>query len=112
LEIKSNSCREDGHLYIRYLEHLQVFVSIEYSKRGDLNISIESPQGTDVALFHPRQNDFDKKDGFENFPLVSVHTWGENPYGIWKLRLRDDVIATLFIEILKSLFLFPSFKKT
>ena len=73
-----------------------MFVSIEYSKRGDLNISIESPQGTDVVLFHPRQNDFDKKDGFENFPLVSVHTWGENPYGIWKLRLRDDVTATLF----------------
>ena len=92
MEIKSNSCREISHQFIRYLEHLQVFISIEYSKRGDLNISIESPQGTDVVLFHPRQNDSDRKEGLENFPLVSVHTWGENPFGIWKLRIRDDVI--------------------
>jgi subtilisin-like proprotein convertase family protein len=95
LEIKSNSCRENYQHYIRYLEHIQVFISVEYSRRGDLNISIESPQGTDVTLFHSRPNDIDSKDGFENFPLVSVHTWGENPFGIWKLRISDNVTGIL-----------------
>lgn len=68
-----------------------MFITLEYSKRGDLNISIESPQGTEAVLLTKRQNDIDHKDGIQNWPFVSVHTWGENPSGMWKIKIQDNV---------------------
>jgi subtilisin-like proprotein convertase family protein len=41
-------------------------------------------------LLSERENDL-SSDGFNNWPFMSVHTWGENPSGIWKLRINDIV---------------------
>ena len=38
----------------------------------------------------PRSNDFDK-DGYLNWPFMSVQTWGETPVGEWTLKVFDDV---------------------
>ena len=40
-----------GHAnYIRSLEHVQVQLSLSYSRRGDLEISLTSPMGTRSTL--------------------------------------------------------------
>jgi subtilisin-like proprotein convertase family protein len=31
------------------------------------------------------------KDGFKNWAFMSVHQWGENPVGTWKIRIMDRV---------------------
>lgn len=79
---------KDNH--IRYLEHVQLFVTIEYSRRGDLHINMTSPMGTNTMLLSERKGDT-SKEGFINWPFMSVHTWGEDPAGEWKIRVYDQV---------------------
>ena len=43
-----------------------------------------------MSLMRPRSNDFDK-DGYLNWPFMSVQTWGETPVGEWTLKVFDDV---------------------
>ena len=31
------------------------------------------------------------KDGFSNWSFMSVHSWGENPSGKWKIKIMDRV---------------------
>jgi subtilisin-like proprotein convertase family protein len=66
-------------------------LTLDYSKRGDLNVNITSPNGTKTMLLSERAQDF-SNTGFVNWPLMSVHTWGENPSGIWELKIDDRVI--------------------
>ena len=30
-------------------------------------------------------------DGFNKWKFMSVHSWGENPRGTWKVKIRDLV---------------------
>ena len=50
--------------------------------------------GTTVTILRPRRKD-DSADGFDDFKLMSVATWGENPAGKWTLEIRDDVSTTM-----------------
>ena len=51
------------------------------------------PTGTETTLMQTRE--WDKSTaGFQQWPLMSVHTWGEDPKGVWRLRVRDDVSIT------------------
>ncbi|KAK7077636.1 Neuroendocrine convertase 1, partial [Halocaridina rubra] len=74
---------------IRSLEHVQVMASIKYSRRGALSISLTSPSGTTTRLLNERKGD-DSKKGFNNWPFMSVHTWGEDPRGKWLLHITDN----------------------
>ena len=43
----------------------------------------------------------DSPEGFIKWPFMSVHTWGENPRGVWTLTILDRVkhaldVLTLF----------------
>lgn len=73
---------------VNYLEHVEVISNIKYTRRGALQISLISPQGTKIQLLSPRPLDI-SNDGFFNWPLMSVGTWGENPNGIWKIVIED-----------------------
>lgn len=74
---------------INYLEHVQFIFNLNYSKRGAIMAELISPSGTKTILMHSR--DWDKStDGFKNWPLMSVHTWGENPNGTWIFRVYDN----------------------
>ncbi len=90
IDIKSTGCFGEDGKQINYLEHIQLYINIEYSKRGDLHINLTSPNGTNTMLLSEREQDW-STNGFVNWPLMSVHTWGENPSGIWKFRLNDKV---------------------
>lgn len=88
IDIKSTGCMGEEGKHINYIEHIQLYISVDYTKRGDLHINLTSPSDTSTMLLSERDQDW-SNDGFENWPLMSVHTWGENPSGIWKLRIND-----------------------
>ncbi|KFD65974.1 hypothetical protein M514_03148 [Trichuris suis] len=73
---------------IRYLEHVQVILSVKFSRRGDLRIFILSPMGTRSELLPVRPHD-DSKLGIEKWPFMSVQQWGENPEGTWVLTIEN-----------------------
>lgn len=83
--------------HIKYLEHVQLYVTIEYSRRGDLHLNLTSPNGTNTMLLSERAGD-NSAEGFINWPFMSVHTWGEDPTGVWTVRINDRVkIKEIFI---------------
>ncbi|GFS25221.1 prohormone convertase 1 [Elysia marginata] len=73
---------------INFLEHIEVILSLSYERRGVIYAEIESPSGTITSLMQERHYDASRK-GFKDFPLMSVHTWGEDPVGTWKFRVAD-----------------------
>uniref|UniRef100_A0A8C4SFJ1 P/Homo B domain-containing protein n=1 Tax=Erpetoichthys calabaricus TaxID=27687 RepID=A0A8C4SFJ1_ERPCA len=101
--------------FIRSLEHVQVQLSLSYSRRGDLAITLTSPGGTRSVLVTVRPLD-NSRDGYSDWPFMTIHSWDENPRGVWTLELqnkgdyrnrgyycgshmRDDFNQTLFINI-------------
>ncbi|KAK4300779.1 hypothetical protein Pmani_027042 [Petrolisthes manimaculis] len=69
------------------LEHVQVNLSISARNRGQVEVVLESPLGTVSTLLSRRPLDLSPY-GIHNHPLMTVHMWGEDPRGIWKLRLK------------------------
>ncbi|XP_059081763.1 neuroendocrine convertase 1-like [Tigriopus californicus] len=75
---------------VRFLEHVEVSLSIQYPVRGVLQIALISPSGSISQLLTLRPED--KSDaGFKKWKFMSVHFWGENPWGSWKLYIVDKV---------------------
>ena len=60
-------------------------LSHDYARRGDISITLRSPQGTVSVLLPTRQRDFVNTLGYEDWEFMSVHFWGENPQGNWEL---------------------------
>jgi len=85
---------------VQFLEHVHVMVDISSrSRRGEFTILLKSPSGTVAKLLAPRPLD-NSISGFANFrtwPLMSTHTWGENPQGTWRLVIRNDGDRTAFV---------------
>ncbi|CAH0588208.1 unnamed protein product [Chrysodeixis includens] len=73
---------------VNYIEHIEVLMNIRYDRRGALEIYLVSPQGSKVQLLSARPKDT-STTGFVNWPLMSVATWGENPKGVWTVRVSD-----------------------
>lgn len=74
---------------VNFLEHVQAKISLMASRRGDLQIHLTSPQGTKSTLLAKRPHDISKA-GFNQWPFMSVHTWGERPHGMWKLEIHNE----------------------
>ncbi|XP_047453838.1 furin-like protease kpc-1 [Mugil cephalus] len=87
VEIQADACK-GGDNQINVLEHVEVTVSINAVCRGDLSISLESPGGTVSVLLDTRPNDASTA-GLKNWTLMTVHSWGEQPRGLWTLRVTD-----------------------
>ncbi|XP_075267339.1 neuroendocrine convertase 1 [Opisthocomus hoazin] len=88
IEIPTKAC-EGQENSIASLEHVQLEATIEYSRRGDLHVTLVSPSGTSTVLLAERERD-KSPNGFKNWDFMSVHTWGENPTGTWVLRITDE----------------------
>ncbi|NWU73417.1 PCSK4 convertase, partial [Pterocles burchelli] len=73
---------------IRSLEHVQVQLSLSYSRRGDLAIALTSPMGTTSTLVTVRPYDTSPR-GYRGWTFMSTHFWDENPNGTWTLRLEN-----------------------
>ena len=57
-----------------------------HPRRGDIKIELVSPSGTTSVLLPYRNYDFINDVGYDNWPFMSVHFWGENPVGDWTLQ--------------------------
>ncbi|KAM7439362.1 Proprotein convertase subtilisin/kexin type 5 [Porites harrisoni] len=75
---------------INYLEHVEVYVNLTYTRRGDLLIKLTSPQGTVSSLTHYRTTDSHFKNTDFDFVFMTLHHWGENAVGKWKLTLENS----------------------
>lgn len=72
---------------VTMLEHVVANVSYGFHRRGDVQITLISPSKTSSEMLSYRPNDATNK-GIKYFPFLSVHNWGEDPVGRWKLRLE------------------------
>lgn len=59
----------------------------DHPRRGDIKVELTSPHGTKSVLLPYRNNDYVNKEGYGNWPFMSVHFWGENPIGTWILTI-------------------------
>lgn len=64
-------------------------ISLEYQPRGNMHISLISPHNTVSVLLQPRPRD-SNNPSFTEWPFMSVHFWGENPKGTWKLIIANN----------------------
>ncbi|CAF0717828.1 unnamed protein product [Brachionus calyciflorus] len=74
---------------LNYLEHVLAKVSLHSGTRGKLRINLISPMGTKSNLLDFRKRDL-SREGFKSWPFMSVHFWGENPKGVWKLEVINN----------------------
>ncbi|XP_065213181.1 neuroendocrine convertase 1-like [Planococcus citri] len=99
-----NGCR-DTPQEIKFLEFVEVTVSIQHPARGFLQIMLTSPGKTVTQLLPPRKQDRSDIE-IKNFSFLSVHNWGEQPEGEWLIELIDtsgrlegtlgDVVMTFY----------------
>ncbi|XP_026676347.1 furin-like protease 1 [Diaphorina citri] len=75
--------------HVNYLEHVQARVTLSAHRRGDLQIVLVSPAGTRATLLATRPHD-SSKAGFNAWPFMSVHSWGEQPFGSWYLEIHNE----------------------
>ena len=86
---KENSTIDvDSSEGLKYIEHIQVYVTLETVKRGDIEIWLISPKGTRSNLLSKRPKDY-SRDGFNNWPFLTVHMWEESPIGTWTLQVTN-----------------------
>ncbi|XP_017592026.1 neuroendocrine convertase 2 isoform X3 [Corvus hawaiiensis] len=86
LTLTTDAC-EGKENFVRYLEHVQAVITVNSTRRGDLNINMTSPMGTKSILLSWRPRDDDSKVGFDKWPFMTTHTWGEDPRGTWALEI-------------------------
>ena len=73
---------------IKFLEHVQIKVDLDFLYRGDLFLQLTAPSNTVSPL--TRKRVFDHHEKFKNLTdwvITTLFHWGESPYGTWKLRI-------------------------
>ncbi|XP_037072628.1 neuroendocrine convertase 2-like [Pollicipes pollicipes] len=73
---------------VNYLEHVQAVITINSTRRGDVELFLTSPMGTRSMILSRRPNDRDDRDGFTKWPFMTTHTWAEHPAGTWVLEAQ------------------------
>jgi hypothetical protein len=68
-------------------DNIYTWLASPHPKRGDIQISLTSPHGTTSILLPYRLYDFVNEEGYDNWPFMSVHHWGEDPVGTWTLTV-------------------------
>ena len=68
------------------VEHVTVTVDIAHTYRGDLEIVLVSPSGTESRLAEEHS---DNGNNFTNWTFSTVRCWGEDSDGTWTLRVTD-----------------------
>ena len=86
VEVAGEACHS-----IHYLEHVQAVTSLSIvsGKRGDVSLSLHSPQDTHSNLLQPRYLD-NTQDGIKEWPFLTVQSWGEQPLGKWVFTVKVD----------------------
>ncbi len=69
------------------VEHVEVIVDISHDYRGDLEIILTSPQGTQSIL---SEKHGDSGNNWNNWMFTSVHNWDEDSTGTWTISVQDQ----------------------
>lgn len=73
------------------VEHATVTTDISHPSRGELQIQLTSPAGTTSRLAEKHTSYvFDPAD-YPDWTFSTVHNWGEDSRGLWKLKIADRV---------------------
>ena len=86
LTVSNRTCHQEGK--INYLEHVVVILHARFDRRGYLEGFLTAPSGTTSQILPYRANDVIASD-FNEWPILSMHFWGEDPQGDWRLRLQS-----------------------
>ncbi|OWA52946.1 Furin-like protease 1, isoforms 1/1-X/2 [Hypsibius exemplaris] len=87
LTLNTEGCKGAAQ-HVQYLEHVQAQITLSAAKRGDVEIYLTSPQGTRSMLLQQRPRD-NNRQGFHQWPFMSVFFWGEKSYGNWTLEVKN-----------------------
>lgn len=79
--------RKDSSTNIRCLETVVATINITHHRRRDLELFLVSPAGTVSEILTRRPHDEATHIFMWNF--TSLHFWGENPFGKWRLLITD-----------------------
>lgn len=107
LKIDTRAC-QGTDTQVSYLEHVQAVVTLNATRRGDVELFLTSPMGTRSMILSRRAKDDDRRDGFTKWPFMTTHSWGEYPQGTWLLEVSRAFFRTNFrpFATIKILFLF------
>ena len=82
------SAADFGNQNVYYYNEEQIrWLTDPHLRRGDIQIELTSPDSTTSILLPYRKYDFVNEEGYDNWPFMSVHHWGENPVGRWTLKI-------------------------
>ncbi|GAB6028003.1 Neuroendocrine convertase 1 [Chamberlinius hualienensis] len=89
IDFDASNCVGNGSDKVNYLEHVQLKISANYSRRGALKMDLISPLETRSTLLYPRVADKSVR-GLKEWNFMSLRFWGENPSGKWTLIVLDE----------------------
>jgi hypothetical protein len=72
-----------------FVESVEVYIALKHFSRGDLEIILTSPQGTESILHPGRRPENTLLDDDQRWKLLTVRSWGESARGNWTLSIRD-----------------------
>ena len=75
------------YYYYNDIDRIYDWLQSPHPRRGDIKIELTSPHGTTSVLLPYRNYDFVNEEGYDDWPFMSVHFWGENPVGTWTLKI-------------------------
>ena len=84
----SDGCHGSYNNEVRYLEHVEAKVTMQASRRGEIQIFLISPRGTRSTLLARRSRDLSTV-GFNNWAFMTTHNWGEPSQGTWTLEIHN-----------------------
>jgi len=70
-------------------ESTVVLLNLQHYTRGDLEVTLVSPEGTESILHPGRRPESEQLVGDNRWKLMTVRNWGEDPTGTWKLKIKD-----------------------
>jgi subtilisin-like proprotein convertase family protein len=70
------------------IDFVEVELNLTHPYRGDLVVTLTSPNGTESVLVNQPSNGSDDGDNIV-FTLSSTHQWGETSAGNWTLTVKD-----------------------
>ena len=73
------------------VEHATVTTDITHPSRGELEIQLTSPDGTTSRLAEKHTSYAANPADYPDWTFSTVHNWGEDSRGLWKLKIADRV---------------------
>ena len=97
LSLTSNGCRDSPRNTVVFLEHVQIQVTLRSTRRGELQITLTSPHGTESVMLPKRPHD-NVNGMFDRWAFTTTHSWGEIGIGQWTLQITNGASSAELLE--------------